>query len=196
MSKQYGKTTPVEIDQNSDAAVLRAWLTGRMNAQMPWLLIHADDGVIWGKRGADGKLTLSSDLFADSTKYPSVAVELRAETLQVARIFGPEGELRLWRMAKGFEARLLTDGVGLEALPEERHLLWHQGCPIAVSEESGFALLQEGAQGQRHAPPVIPQGRQRPKLVVRHYVDYDKEGQAYIALSRLVGVERWPGGEP
>ena len=190
MSKQYGKTIPVEIDRNSDEAALRAWLSGRMNAQMPWLLAHADDGVIWGKRQPDGKLVLSSDVFEDPAEYPSVAVKLRAETLQEVRVFGPAGEMRLWRTAKGFAARLLTDdGVGLEALPDEKHLLWHQGRPVEVSQDTGFALLQEGARGQRHAPPVIPQGKQRPKLVVKHYVDYDPEGQAYIALSRLVGVE-------
>ena len=60
------------------------------------------------------------------------------------------------------------------------------GDPIS---EAGFALLREGARGLRHAPPVIPQAGQRPKLVVKHYVDYDTEGQAYIALSRLVRLE-------
>ena len=77
----------------------------------------------------------------------------------------------------------------LKALPDEQHLLWHQGSPVKVDTQAGFALLQEGQQGQRHAPPVIPQGRRRPALKVRHYVDYDDEGQAFIALSRLVGLE-------
>lgn len=190
MSKQYGKTIPIETDLNSSPEALRAWLAGQMSAQMPWLLAHADDGVIWGKRQPDGKLVLSSDVFRDPKQYPSVAVKLRAETLQEARIFGPAGEVRLWRTAEGFEARLLTDnGVGLEALPDEGHLLWHQGRIVKVSQDSGFALLQEGARGQRHAPPVVPQGGRRPKLIVRHYVDYDSEGQAYIALSRLVELK-------
>ena len=129
-------------------------------------------------------------MFNDPATYPEVAVKWRDDTLQEARIFGPGGEVRIWRTTEGFEARLLTDtGVGLEALPEEKHLLWHQGNPVAVRQEEGFALLQEGARGQRHAPPVIPQDKQRPKLVVKHYVDYDTEGQAYIALSRLVNLE-------
>jgi len=190
MSKQYGETIPVEIDFNTGEAALRAWLAGQMNAQRPWLLAHADDGVIWGKRQPDGKLALSSDVFHDPKQYPEVAVKLRAETLQEARVFGPGGEVRLWRTDKGFAARLLTDeGLGLKALPDEKHLLWYQGTPVAVHSDAGFALLQEGARGQRHAPPLIPQGGQRPKLVVRHYVDYDTEGQAYIALSRLVNLE-------
>ena len=190
MSKQYGKTIPVEIGPDADETALRAWLAGQMNEQRPWLLAHADDGVIWGKRQPDGKLLLSSDVFDDPARYPSVAVKLRIETLQEARIFGPGGEVRLWRTDEGFAARLLTDdGIGLEALPDESHLLWHQGRPVEVRPEAGFALLREGARGQRHAPPLIPQGRQRPRLVVKHYVDYDSEGQAYIALSRLVNLE-------
>ena len=190
MSEQYGKSIPVEIGRDTDEATLRIWLSKWMSEQMPWLLVYADDGVIWGKQQPDGKLVLSSDVFDNPARYSTVAVKLRAATLQEARIFGPGGELRLWRTSKGFEARLLTeDGIGLEALPEEKYLLWYQGHPVKIDSVTGFALLQEGRRGQRHAPPVIPQSGQRPKLVVKHYVDYDTEGQAYIALSRLVALE-------
>jgi len=148
MSKQYGTIISVEIDRRSSKEALRTWLAEQMNAQRPWLLVHADDGAIWGKRGANGKLVLSSDVFDDPATYPNVAVKLRAETLQEARAFGSGGEVRVWRTVKGFEARLLTDaGVGLTDSLEERHLLWHQGNPEKVSEESGFALLREGAAG-------------------------------------------------
>jgi CRISPR-associated protein (TIGR03984 family) len=188
MSKQYG--TPIEVDREVFSADPRAWLVGQMNEDRPWLLAHADDGVIWGQRQEDGTLLLSSDVFDDASEYPSVAVELRALTLQQARVFGPGGEILIWRTDEGFAARLLVDGQpDLETLPDERHLLWHLGNPVKVDPEAGFALLQEGQQGQRHAPPVIPKGRRRPALVVRHYVDYDEQGQAFIALSRLVGLE-------
>jgi len=184
MSKSYG--TPVEIDARSFADDPRAWLAQRMTETMPWLLAHADDGVIWGKRQPDGTLLLAGDVFPNT----DVAVALRAVTLQQARIFGPEGELLIWRTAGGFAGRLIEDAtMELKALPDEQHLLWHQGSPVKVDTQAGFALLQEGQQGQRHAPPVIPQGRRRPALKVRHYVDYDDEGQAFIALSRLVGLE-------
>jgi len=188
MGKQYGQSIPV--DAKAFSADPRAWLVGQMNEEMPYLLVHADDGVIWGKRQPDGVLRLSSDVFSDSKQYPSVAVSLRATTLQEGWIFGKGGELRLWRTGECFDARLLVDSqIPLETLADERYLLWYQGNPIETRREVGFSLLQEGQQGQRHAPPVIPQGKQRPKLVVRHYVGYDQEGQAYIALSRLVGLE-------
>lgn len=184
MNKRYG--TPVEIDAGSFSEDLRAWLAQHMSAEMSWLLAHADDGVIWGKRQPDGTLLLSSDVFSNT----DVAVALRAVTLQQARVFGDAGELLIWRTEAGFAGRLIEDAtIGLEALPDEQHLLWHQGSPVKVDATAGFALLQEGAQGQRHAPPVIPSGKRRPALKVRHYVDYDDEGQAFIALSRLVGLE-------
>jgi CRISPR-associated protein (TIGR03984 family) len=187
MSKQYGQLIPINADEfHKD---LHAWLAGQMSEDRPYLLAHSDNGVIWGKRQANGTLLLSSEVFEKAERYPSVAVKLGAETLQEARVFGSGGELRLWRTADGFSARLLVDDqLKLEALPDEQHLLWHQGNPVEVREEEGFAVLREGQQGPRHAPPVIPQGKRRPALVVRHYVDYDDEGQAYIALSRLVGL--------
>jgi hypothetical protein len=66
-------------------------------------------------------------------------------------------------------------------------LLWRLG---GVGKPlDGFSLLQEGQQGPRHAPPVVglPDGV-RPMLEVRQYLRYDKEGQAYVAMSRLVSL--------
>jgi CRISPR-associated protein (TIGR03984 family) len=187
MNKRYG--TVVDVDMGAFSQDPRAWLAQRMSDEMLWLLAHADDGVIWGKRQDDGTLLLSSDVYSDPDDYPSVAVPLRAVTLQQARVFGKTGELLIWRTEKGFAGRMLADAqMTLEALPDEQHLLWHQGNPVNIDQQTGFALLQEGQQGQRHAPPVIPKGRQRPALTVRHYVDYDGEGQAYVALSRLVDL--------
>ncbi len=188
MNKRYGTQIDVDVEEFSQDP--RVWLAKRMNADMPWLLVHADDGVIWGKRQANGTLLLSSDVFSDPIEYPSVAVPLRAITLQQARVFGKAGELLIWRTDEGFAGRMLkNEHMTLEALPDEQHLLWHQGEPVKIDQQAGFALLREGQQGQRHAPPVIPQGKRRPALTVRHYVDYDDEGQAYIALGRLVGLE-------
>ncbi len=188
MIKRYG--IPIEVDIETFNQDPRAWLAQQMSVDMPWLLAHADDGVIWGKRQNDGTLLLSSDVFSDPVEYPSVAVPLRAITLQQVRVFGRAGELLLWRTEAGFAGRMLKNELmTLEALPDEQHLLWHQGESVKTDQQAGFALLREGQQGQRHAPPVIPQGRRRPTLTVRHYVDYDDEGQAYIALSRLVGLE-------
>jgi CRISPR-associated protein (TIGR03984 family) len=178
--------TEVAIDEKffSD---LRGWLTAKATQGMPWLLVHADDGVIWGRCGADGSLLLSSDVFDVKSRYPSVAVELRTETLQQARIFGKIGEILVWRNGTEFKAREIADG---EPTPEdafeEQHLLWGQGQP--APSQKGFTLLVEGEQGPCHAVPAVVKDRRRPALKVRHYADYDSDGQAFICLSRLVDL--------
>lgn len=169
----------------------QAWLAKHANEDLPWLLAHADDGVIWGKYQEDGSLKLSGDVFKDPKQYPAVAVKLCAQTLQQARLFGPTGELLVWRTDDGFAARLIADGPDCppDAI-EEENLLWGLGRSVESGE--GFTLLQEGQRGQRHAPPVsAPAVRNtaRPALLVRHYVDYDDEDQAYVSLSRLVKLE-------
>ena len=166
-------------------ADVRGWLAAHMSEGMPWLLIHADDGVIWGKLDKDGKLILSSDVFDSQTQYPAIAVELRALTIQQARVFGPAGELLIWREGPHWRGRVIMDG---EVLPDqawqEQQLLWG----TASRQSQGFALLIEGAQGPQHAVPLVVSGQQRVVLTVRHYVTCDDEGQAAIVLSRLVDL--------
>lgn len=176
---------PVEVAADLEADV-RGWLAGRMTEDMPWLLVHADDGVIWGQRHPDGSLLLSSDVFHLKSRYPAIAVELRAPTIQQARVFGNEGELLIWREGKRLCGRIIKDG---EAVPDsawqERHLLWGiaSGKPV-----QGFTLLVEGKQGPQQAVPLTASGRQRAALIVRHYVEADEDGRAAIVLSRLVDM--------
>jgi len=178
---------PITVDKSFVDAP-ESWLAAQANEGMRWLLVHADDGVIWGKVREDGVVALSGELFNDPDKYPTVAVELRAITIQQARLFGLAGELLVWRVDEGFAVRRIEDGDrDLDSI-DETYLLWHMGNPTAVDEEAEFALLQEGQRGNRHAPPVIPH-RRRPRVRVRHYIGYDDQGQAYIGLSRLVNLE-------
>lgn len=168
----------------------RTWLAQRMRPDRKWLLVHADDGVIWGRREPDGALRLSSDVFDVQSQYPALAVKLRAATLLQARVFGPAGELLVWRETTGFKAREIADGAArpLTALgdQDERHLLWGQGEKRTVKND--FTRLDEGVQGPQHAVPIVVSVG-RPVLVVRHYVAYDEEGQAYVAMSRLVDLQ-------
>jgi CRISPR-associated protein (TIGR03984 family) len=72
---------------------------------------------------------------------------------------------------------------------DETHLLWGLGEKRVVNAEKRFTLLAEGVQGPQHTVPLVVEGRRRPALKVRHYVNYnDTEGQAYIELSRLVNL--------
>lgn len=151
-----------------------------------WLLAHADDGVIWGKL-QDGKLVASNDAFFH------VSPPLRIERLQEAWLFGEKAEVRIWREGKEFRAIRIEDQdlEWAEAFDED-YILW--GTKIE-NKNKGFTLVAEGRQGLRHAVPLdlsendfgkkgFPKHPLR--LRVRHYIDYDEDGRAFIRISRLV----------
>jgi CRISPR-associated protein (TIGR03984 family) len=174
------------IDETFERDV-RKWFAAYLRPDMPWFLAHADDGVIWGRREENGTLKLSSDVFRDHERYPAVAVPLRAKTLQQARVFGAAGELLVWKEEEGFSARLIQESgqVREEDIYDEFHLVWGRGKSDVVEVRDRFTLLREGSQGICHAPPMPMPSKGRLALVVRHYLDFDEEGQAYVALSRL-----------
>ncbi len=186
MSGLYEKLTIDEMFGRD----LKAWLTEKAHErQLPFMLAHADDGVIWGRIDENGDLVVSGDVFHE------VEVALRAFTLQQARLFGPLGELLIWRTGTGFSARAISDGDrGAANTIQERNLLWGVG----MESKKGFTLMHEGREGLRHAPPVGNAEGARVELSVRHYIEHDEYGQGYIANSRLVnleidrGVAKWP----
>jgi len=168
-------TVPVDI--NGD---IKKWLEQQAKThKLRWLLAHADDGVIWGEVRDDG-LHLSTSLFGP---------ELRAKTLQMARLFGEAGELYLWKSNNDWSARLVLEGKGdTKQYYDVTQLLW--GTHVDKIED-GFALLHHGAEGLRHAPPIqIPDGELELPLVlnVRNFVNYDDDGQAYVEFSRLISI--------
>lgn len=163
----------------------RNWLTAHVSADMPWLLIHADDGVIWGRREPNGNLLLSSDVFDRRNRHPAIAVELRTMTIQQCRVFGRGGELLIWREGPQFRGRAIQDQDTKDVdLQDEQHLLW--GNP--VEERQGFSLLEEGQQGPKHAVPIVVPRNCRASLTVRHYIGRDDHGQAAVLVSRLLGL--------
>ena len=185
MNDARWQPAPPDADFESDT---RTWLEGQLSEGKPWLLVHADDGVIWGKLDENEKLILSSDVFDSPAEYPAIAVELRAATIQQARVFGLAGELLVWRTGEGFAGRQIADG---QTTPddayEETQLLW--GVVKETRSDKGFTLLVEGQQGQCHAVPLTLAYPQRAGLKVRHYVSYDDHSQAYVDLSRLMDVQ-------
>jgi len=160
---------------------VRGWLLQKSQEyQLPWLLAHADDGINWGVV-REGALLLSSDFYA------VYAPPLRVATLQQVRLFGAAGELYLWRVGTAWQGRFLAAGEAAESLTAH-YLLW--GDAQDGSSTAGFALLADGAEGLRHAPP-LPTTKFDPKrqnlcVQVQHYLAYDEDGQAHIAASRLV----------
>lgn len=188
-----------------------AWLAQKAQVYgLTHLLAHADDGVIWGRLDANGRLVTSHDALHntqaqnDRDRRRIEAAKrslppLRPETLQQARLFGEQAELFIWRDGDGaWRGRLLRETADGENPNwsesfDEPQLLWGtHGTPL----EDGFTLLEDGAQGLYHAVPLqvalveASEGRlkQSVRLNIRHYLDYDEQGQAYVAVSRLVEV--------
>jgi CRISPR-associated protein (TIGR03984 family) len=169
------------------------WLAAQARAHgLRWLLAHTRGGPSWGELRADG-LHLSSDAAA----FPRAGLELSSDTLRRCRLFGPAGELLVWRgpdvgagspsRAEGLRARLLRDddtGDDIMYLSEP-YLLSGWGD----TARDGFVELVEGEQGTVHTPPLpaaVPEGS-RAAILVRHYLATDDEtGQVSIETSRMV----------
>jgi CRISPR-associated protein (TIGR03984 family) len=162
----------------------RQWFASQGQTRgLTYFLAHADDGVIWG-RVVSGQLKLSGEAFSE------VQVTLRTVTLQQARLFDKSGELLVWREDKGWRGRYLTDAdVTQNDRLDETHRLWGTASD-PPGPTDGFTLMQDGVQGLLHAPPLSLAKGESAVLRVRHYLAEDEQGQAYIALSRLMTVEK------
>ncbi len=174
----------------------RSWLENKAReAKLHYLLAHADDGVMWGKFDDQYQLTLAGDVI------DAVKVELRADTLQQARVFDAQGELLIWKAANAFKARQISqeENVNAEYVDEDL-ILWG----TKTVRHGVFTLLSDGEQGLLHAPPATKdEGKgKRLALVVRHYIGYDdensieglkNEGHAGVILSRLLGFKQVQG---
>lgn len=166
---------------------VKDWLqTQASQYRLKWLLVHADDGIIWGRMDNGGLVT--SDSVA-----PEISPPLRVETLQQARLFARDAELLLWRDGDNrWHARLIREArdgetpTFTEAIDEPQILWGTDSQPLA----NGFTLMSDGAQGLRHTVPLVVTGRfdeaSRPlRLWVRHYLKDDESGFTRIVASRL-----------
>ncbi|MCK9564482.1 MAG: CRISPR-associated protein Csx19 [Methanothrix sp.] len=162
--------------------IFPTWLSQQFQEQnLRWLLAYADDGVIWGEMREDG-LHLSSKSFSE------VSPPLRFITLKEARLFNENAEIHLWNNGVCWHGILVKDGVGSDVdCYDESYLLW--GTDKEKTND-GFALVRQGSEGLCHAPPVMIGEINGFNLIlkVRHFLDYDSDGQAYVAFSRLVSL--------
>ena len=168
---------PSDIDQK-----FLAWLSQQFSEyNLRWLLAYADDGVIWGEMRQDG-LHLSSESF------PEVSPFLRYITLKEARLFNENAEMHLWSDGEIWRGVLVKDDNGSEVeCYDESYLLW--GTDKRKSND-GFTLVYQGSEGLCHALPTSSGEIVRfpMNIKVRHFIDYDSDGQAYVAFSRLVSL--------
>jgi CRISPR-associated protein (TIGR03984 family) len=163
------------------------WLADRTLALLPasesvFALVHADDGVIWGRLENRG-LIVSRD---------AEVAPLRSATVQQCRLFSPSGELFMWRVSDNrWRGRVMTDTDKMPySVIEEHQILWGRKVEPALG---GFSRLYEEGEGFSQLVPFeITQDEvdaNRPSLVVRHYVAEDSDGQCRIAFSRLSGFD-------
>jgi CRISPR-associated protein (TIGR03984 family) len=176
---QKGKWASVELVKPEEITLpVDQWLFQQGEG---CLLIHADDGIIWG-RIEGGVPTLKS---ATSLLIP--------DFWQQARLFDKQREVYLWKAGTGqWSGRIVTDEVDNENAPgciDEQYLLW--GNRIGKSEE-GFTPLYDASQGLEHIIPKTISDTDLPMaLLIRHYIEEAQNGFNRIAFSRLVDVLKW-----
>jgi len=176
-----------------------------MNYNLPYLLAHAEDGVIWGYfNTGDRTLTIARDAFPNCG-FP----KLRLETLQQCRLFGKHGEVLLWKNSSQWCTRIILETKVSELLKSgnigiipEAQILWGtQGKISAINHN--FTLLKDGSQGLKHAVPITVDENYfvknkvdekelyRPvSLEINHYFTTDDDGISRIFLSRLVSIQK------
>ncbi|WP_228057430.1 CRISPR-associated protein Csx19 [Tychonema sp. LEGE 07203] len=169
----------------ADDDALYIWLEEQARFhQLPYLLAHADDGVIWGSFDK-GSLTTAEKVFYNP-EFKVDFPKLRLLTLQQCRVFGENGEIFLWQSGANWKWRFIGKSEE-DKITESQILYGTQG-----KEREGFTLLSDGSQGLRHAVPLTgitfdKKGEKRPvRLLVHHYITCDDTGVARIYLSRLV----------
>jgi len=190
--KREIKTCPavfVPVATDGIGSDIKNWLQEQAAQYgLKWLLVHADDGVAWG-RVDYGKIVTAESI------APNISPPLRKETLQQVRLFAPHAELLLWRDGDEqcqWSARLIRDAKDGEEpvwreVIDEAQILWGT---YAEPLSEGFTLMKDGLQGLCHVVPLELKGKfkneSRPlRLLVRHYIAEDKDGFARIAASRL-----------
>lgn len=199
--KVYRQLTHISEETLTESS-LKDWLIQHAvteSYQLPYLLAHAEDGIIWGRFDIESQELETSDCAFPECQFSC----LRLSALQQCRIFGDAGELLLWNDNNVWRSRLILQSKVSELMTQqqiglipESQLLWGtQG-----KTNGNFTLLSDGSQGLKHAVPIAVEQTYfskdknvfyRPvRLEVNHYFCYDSDGVAKIFLSRLVSLKK------
>jgi len=173
------------------------WVTGGAGpvasfGRLVWLLAHCRDGVTWGQFDGD-----SHSWRLSSTPFPDLSPKVTEPNLLEMRLFGPEEEVLIWHVRKGFSGRRLLDeqtkdqNSPTKPDDETRILL---GDRLVDGAKEGFTRVST-ASGMEQAVPLqcerldFMDGRQPLRLKVRQYFEQDAQtGAVRVAASRLVHV--------
>lgn len=197
MTRSISGEHPARIEQlAAPSGGIATWLEDvALRYGLRWLLLHADDGVLWGVV-SDGRLHLAHEV------APDLAPPLRDATVWMARVFAPQAEVFLWRSDGDWRARLIHDTEpGEEARfqesIDERQILW--GTSAIPLEGSPFMRVRHGAQGMEYVVPRSNGSTEVSRsiqltLAIRQYIEEDEMGFARVSLSRLVALEERVSG--
>jgi CRISPR-associated protein (TIGR03984 family) len=173
------------FDKETIASDPVAWLAQQARPGL-FLLLHADDGIFWG-RGADKALEFSDPaIFPRLTQHP--------ELIQAARLFDQTEETFLWRVDEGaWRARRAVDGTQgtrFDYFDEPQILSGTQVQPV----NNGFSKMIDGEEGLVHVVPLaLPadnwKDRRRLRLDVRHYL-VEEAGWLRVRFSRLYNLRK------
>jgi CRISPR-associated protein (TIGR03984 family) len=162
------------------------WLAGWARPGM-FLLLHADDGLFWG-RGAAQTLEFSdAALHTHYTQHPIL--------IQTARLFDQTEEIFLWRVDEGkWRARRVVDGTDGERTPsfDKPQVLW--GTRVEPLN-GGFSRMVDGVEGLVHIVPLAvstddwKKDRRQLRLDVRHYL-IEEQGWLRVHFSRLFNLRK------
>ncbi len=201
LPKILPQTVPPNFADNN-----AGWLTERAAEfldfnETGYVLIHADDGVLWGR--IEGKQLITPP---ESDWTP----KLRSVTIQQCRVFGEKGELFVWRESEGaWKGRLLIEDNSTYR-PKEKKAILYGSQTTGQSAPPGFTPLIETGVGMRQIIPIqVPEEAWKPEkasknderkfksnwramLTVVEYLTEDDEGQVIIACSRLKAIEAAP----
>lgn len=176
-----------DVDVSTLGRDIRAWISS-LPMSYGWLIAYADDGLAWGSL-KNGILKLSCDI------YPDISPPLKASTLKELRVFNEEREVHIWKSGHDFNACLLEDAIpdDSEDFVVEDYILIGNSIEDV---KDGFTLVADRSRGLRHAVPleINYAGEKRDNsvkmsLIVKHYVNYDEDGQAYVDASRMCGIK-------
>ena len=170
--------SPAALPAGDLAVALATALAGRADAI---LLGTADDGLLWG-RWNSGTLVTAWHALQGHAQHPHAGARLDRRTLASLRVFGPWGELRVWRAGGSLCAvwaaeapEHVKDGATLD----ECHPLVGAGG-VAIPGPSGTSFTPVfGTRGERHTPPVAWGQDQGAWLNVRHYLEWDRRVLTY-----------------
>jgi len=117
------------------------------------------------EKGLANILAFSDDQVFFGDDLNDISQVINTSKIQCIHLFGENAELRIWRTPSGLEELWLDDsGWDQEDVEDENYLLWN-------TEEQGLDHVRL---------------EKFSKIVVRHYIRYDDQGQAYFSHSRLV----------